>query len=138
MSVYSHVTPLPVGNGKQLEIIFLSWLVTVYQFNHPDLHNQYIASLVAFISADKVENTAVKAYRKLLQDMLESSFVYDVNKTQSIIPVQFVHEHALLLSRLRKHEEVCCTCFYMGCIEVILRYLGIEYILARIGRFLFV
>ena len=106
MSTFTHVTPLPVSNGKQLEIVFLSWLVTVYQIGNQDIHNQYIASLVGVITAERAESAAVRAYRKLLQDMQESAFPYDVDKTQSIIPEQFVHEHALLLSRLHKHEEV--------------------------------
>jgi hypothetical protein len=56
---------------------------------------------------DSEEVQFYKLCREKLQVYLQSSFPYRVDRLMKYLPKELLHEYALLLSRLGRHEEVC-------------------------------
>lgn len=117
-SPVASVTTLPLTSGKAIETAYLSWLVGT-GLAAPATHNQFILALVGVIAKEEAQQDDVAAatatpstssliavYRKALQEFLQTSTDYDCAAAQTVIPSSFTHEHALLLSRLGRHDQV--------------------------------
>jgi hypothetical protein len=106
-----------------LVYVFAEWLVA--SGNAPgSIHNDYIQMLIEGIpvSLDKPINHSnanldisdndsenirnYKIYRRKLQHILQHSTDYVAEKVLKALPQQYLHEYALLLSRMGRHEEV--------------------------------
>jgi hypothetical protein len=113
----------PLTTGRSLCVAYLEWLVASGAAP-PTMHNDYIQFLIEGIpvSLDNPVNHSVcnleindndpenlktyKIYRRKLQHILQYSTDYNPDQVLRALPPQYLHEYALLLSRLGRHEEV--------------------------------
>ena len=115
------VVTIPLINGRALGIAYLEWLVGSGAAP-PSMHDEYAQLLMEgvpferdidhsindldIIEEDNESTLLYKIYRRKLQFFLQTSTDYHPERILKFLPPQFLHEYALLLSRLDKHEEV--------------------------------
>lgn len=112
---------IPLINGRALGVSYLEWLVGSGAAP-PSMHDEFAQLLMEGIPLEKdidhrsndleikdgdTESMLLyKIYRRKLQSFLQSSSEYHPDRILKFLPQQFLHEYALLLSRLHRHEEV--------------------------------
>ena len=112
---------IPLINGRALGVSYLEWLVGSGKAP-PSMHDEFAQLLIEGIPLDKEVNHRAndldfkegdsestllyKIYRRKLQSFLQSSAEYHPDRVLKFLPQQFLHEYALLLSRLQRHNEV--------------------------------
>jgi hypothetical protein len=115
------VVTIPLINGRALGIAYLEWLVGSGAAP-PSMHDEYAQLLMEGVPFEReIDHSAndldindednestllYKTYRRKLQFFLQTSTDYHPERILKFLPPQFLHEYALLLSRLDKHEEV--------------------------------
>ena len=111
---------LPVTSGKALEVAYLSWVVGVgvgsgVVVAPAETHDLYIHTLLGVIDSHTTNTNTSEMegiYREALQSFLQISCEYDPDTTRDLIPEHYLHEHALILSRLGEYEKVCVYRWY--------------------------
>jgi len=99
---------LLLTSGRALAISYLEHLVEINAAS-PLLHDELAYLLMEGLLAHQGDSNATSTddqYRKRLQTFLQTSRSYHPARLLSVMPSHFLHEHALLLSRLGRHEEV--------------------------------
>ena len=115
------IATIPLINGRALGIAYLEWLVGSGAAP-PNMHDEYAQLLMEGVPFEREidhaqndleinedDNESIllyKIYRRKLQFFLQTSSDYHPERILKFLPPQFLHEYALLLSRLDKHEEV--------------------------------
>lgn len=115
------IATIPLINGRALGIAYLEWLVGSGAAP-PSMHDEYAQLLMEGVpfereidhssndldinEEDNESALLYKIYRRKLQFFLQTSTDYHPDRILKFLPPQFLHEYALLLSRLDKHEEV--------------------------------
>ncbi|CAM9189087.1 unnamed protein product [Chrysoparadoxa australica] len=96
--------------GRALAIAFIEQLI---KHRSPEevpkhLHDELACLLMEGLLAEQEKGGGPLAdvYRKRLRAFLSTSTLYNPARLLSVVPSHFLHEHALLLSRLGRHQEV--------------------------------
>lgn len=121
-SLGSNGIAIPLINGRAVGVAYLEWLVNSGAAP-ASMHNEFAQLLMEGVplevpninhssnnldphESDNETVTLYKIYRRKLQSFLETSMDYSPERILKFLPPQFLHEYALILSRLGKHEEV--------------------------------
>lgn len=117
------VASTPLVNGHALGVAFLECLVSSGEAP-PSMHDEFAQLLVEGLpfdnelqvnhslndldiqATDKEAVMLYKIYRKKLQNFLLNSTDYNPKRVLKVLPHQYLHENALVLSRLGKHRDV--------------------------------
>lgn len=113
--------PIPLLNGRALSIAYLEWLVSSGSAPS-NMHDDYAQLLMEGVpledTIDHMKNDielrdddseglrTYKVYRSKLQIFLQASNDYHPDRILKFLPSPLLHEYALLLSKLGRHEEV--------------------------------
>ena len=118
----ARLLPIPPINGRSLGIAYLEWVIyevggvpqavqdefvqLLIESIPMQLETDHSANYLSLLQTDEDPIISYKLFRQKLQDFLRSpQSDFSTEKIMKVIPKELLHEYALILSKMGRHDE---------------------------------